>query len=145
VPLVLVVMNIVYAAGAYPVGVLADTGRQRRLLAMGLLVLCFADVVLASATGVAGALFGAALWGLHMAFTQGLLSALVADTAPPDLRGTAFGLFNLLTGFALLAASLIAGHLWDAVGARSTFLGGAWFAGAALLGLLVLPVGRRHA
>ncbi len=139
VPLVLVIMNIVYSAGAYPVGVLADIGSRRRLLAIGLLVLVVADLVLAYAQGVLGSLAGAALWGLHMAFTQGLLAALVADSAPAELRGTAFGLFNLLTGVALLIASILAGRLWDTVGARGTFLGGALFAGIALAGMLLLP------
>ena len=77
------------------------------------------------------------LWGLHMGFSQGLLSALIADTAPPELRGTAFGMFNLMTGVALLAASIIAGTLWDAVGPQATFLAGAGFAILALMGLML--------
>jgi MFS family permease len=143
VPLVLVVMNVVYASGAYPAGVLADTGGRRRLLASGLLILVAADILLAFARGVGGALAGAALWGLHMAFTQGLLATLVADSAPPELRGTAFGLFNLLTGAALLVASVVAGRLWDTIGARGTFLGGALFAGIALIGLFGMASHRR--
>jgi len=135
VPVVLVVMNLVYSCGAYPVGVLADSGGRRRLLISGLLILVLADLVLAYAQGVGGALAGAALWGLHMAFTQGLLAALVADHAPAELRGTAFGVFNLLTGVALLAASILAGRLWDLIGARGTFLAGAMFAAVALGGL----------
>jgi MFS family permease len=128
-------MNLVYSCGAYPVGVLADSGGRRRLLISGLLILVLADLVLAYAQGVGGALAGAALWGLHMAFTQGLLAALVADHAPAELRGTAFGVFNLLTGVALLAASILAGRLWDLIGARGTFLAGAMFAAVALGGL----------
>jgi MFS family permease len=139
IPLVLVVMNAVYAAGAYPAGVLADNGDRRRVLLIGLMILVLADLVLAYAPGVAGALAGAALWGLHMAFTQGLLATLVADSAPHELRGTAFGVFNLLTGAALLVASIVAGRLWDIVGARGTFLAGAAFAVLALLGLLAFP------
>jgi MFS family permease len=142
VPLVLVVMNLVYAAGAYPAGVLADSGDRRRVLAIGLMVLVLADLILAFCPGVGGALGGAALWGLHLAFTQGLLAALVADCAPPELRGTAFGMFNLLTGAALLAASVVAGRLWDTVGARGTFLAGALLAVIALLGLSALPAPR---
>jgi MFS family permease len=138
VPVVLVVMNLVYASGAYPAGVLADSGDRRRVLVIGLLILVLADLTLAFAPGIAGALGGAALWGLHLAFTQGLLATLVADCAPPELRGTAFGVFNLLTGAALLAASVLAGRLWDTVGARGTFLVGALFAAIALLGLIVL-------
>jgi MFS family permease len=141
VPLVLVVMNLVYATAAYPAGVLADHGGRRRGLLAGLMVLVLADLVLAFAPGVGGALSGAALWGLHLALTQGLLAALIADTAPPELRGTAFGVFNLLTGVALLAASVVAGRLWDTVGARGTFLCGALLAALALIGLLAI---RRH-
>jgi MFS family permease len=139
VPLVLVVMNLVYASGAYPAGVLADRGGRRRLLAIGLLVLVLADLVLAFTAGIGAALGGAALWGLHLAFTQGLLATLVADSAPAELRGTAFGMFNLLTGAALLAASIVAGRLWDTTGARGTFLAGALFATLALIGLFALP------
>jgi MFS family permease len=141
VPLVLVVMNLIYATAAYPAGVLADEGGRRRGLVAGLMILVLADLVLAFAPGVGGALSGAALWGLHLALTQGLLAALIADTAPPELRGTAFGLFNLLTGIALLAASVVAGRLWDTVGARGTFLGGALLAALALIGMLAI---RRH-
>ena len=138
VPLVMVVMNLVYATGAFPAGVLADGGNRHRVMVAGLLILIAADLVLAYAPGVGGALAGAALWGLHMAFTQGLLATLVADTAPPELRGTAFGMFNLLTGGAILAASIVAGRLWDTVGARGTFLAGALLAATALLGLLAI-------
>jgi MFS family permease len=98
--------------------------------------------MLAFTAGIGGALGGAALWGLHLAFTQGLLAALVADSAPPELRGTAFGMFNLLTGAALLAASVVAGRLWDTIGAGGTFLAGALFATLALLGLFALPAPR---
>ena len=135
VPLVLVVMNLVYASGSYPVGVIADTVDRRRVLGIGLMILVLADLTLAFAPGVGGALGGAALWGLHLAFTQGLLATLIADCAPADLRGTAFGVFNLITGVALLAASILAGRLWDTVGSRGTFLVGALLAAIALLGL----------
>ncbi len=138
VPAVLVLMNVVYAAGAYPAGALSDRIDRTTLLAAGLLVLIGADVALAVLPGLAGVFTGVALWGLHMALTQGLLAALVADTAPAPLRGTAFGFFNLLSGVALLAASVIAGALWDRVGPAGTFAGGAVFAALALLGLLAL-------
>ena len=137
VPAVLVVMNVFYSVAAYPAGVLADNGGRTKVLVIGLLLLIAADVVLAMAPGIAGILFGVALWGVHMGFTQGLLAALVADTAPPELRGTAFGVFNLMTGVALLAASVIAGLLWDKIGPHATFLAGAGFAVLALLGLLL--------
>jgi MFS family permease len=138
VPAVMVVMNVVYALAAYPAGVLSDNGSRVRVLVIGLLLLVAADVVLAFAPGIAAVAAGVALWGLHMGFTQGLLSALVADTAPPELRGTAFGMFNLLTGVALLVASIVAGALWDAVGPSGTFLAGAAFALIALCGLFAI-------
>ena len=136
VPLVMIVMNVVYASFAYPTGAAADRLRPRTLLLVGLAVLIVADLVLALAPSPLQALVGAALWGLHMAFTQGLLVKLVADTAPVDLRGTAFGVFNLVGGVALLLASVIAGALWNAYGASATFVAGAAFAAAAALGLL---------
>jgi MFS family permease len=136
VPLVMIVMNIFYAGAAYPAGAAADHMSQRTLLAIGLLLLIAADGVLAWSTSPWMAFSGAALWGLHMAFTQGLLSKLVADTAPAALRGTAFGIFNLVSGGALLLASVIAGALWSAFGAPVTFLAGAGFATVAAIGLL---------
>lgn len=137
-PLVLVVMNAVYALAATPLGSLSDRMGRRPLLVAGLAVLILADLVLARAQSPWMALAGAGVWGLHMGFTQGLLSAVVADAAPERLRGTAFGVFNLATGAALLAASAIAGLLWSTIGPAATFLAGAGFAALALLGLLVL-------
>lgn len=135
VPLVMVAMNLVYAASAYPFGKLADRLSRRRLLALGLAVLIAADTVLALADGAAALLAGVALWGLHMGMTQGLLAALVADAAPADLRGTAFGVFNLVSGVAMLLASAVAGLLWDWLGSGATFTAGAAFAGLTLLAL----------
>lgn len=135
VPLVLIVMNLVYALTAYPLGALSDRVNRLWLLLLGCLVLVAADLVLALAGGLAGIFAGIALWGLHMGLTQGLLATLVADTAPPDLRGTAFGCFNLACGLALLAASAIAGALWQAYGPEATFLAGAGFTLLALPGL----------
>ena len=140
IPLVMVLMSVVYALAALPTGMLADRGHQRVLLSGGLLALIVADLLLAAAASVPQVLMGTALWGLHMGLTQGLLAALVADTAPQDLRGTAFGFFNLISGAALLIASGLAGWLWDAFGPALTFIAGAAFAGIALLGLLA----RRH-
>jgi MFS family permease len=136
VPAVLVVMNVVYSLAAYPAGVMADDGGRYRVLVLGVGLLVLADLVLAFAPGIGGVGVGVILWGLHMGFTQGLLATLVADTSPPELRGTAFGMFNLLTGGALLAASVVAGILWDTVGARATFTSGAVLATVALLGLV---------
>ena len=132
VPLVMVVMSLVYALTAYPFGKLSDAVSHGRLLGCGMAVLVVADLVLARATGVAALLAGVGLWGVHMGMTQGLLATMVADTAPDDLRGTAFGVFNLVAGLSMLLASGLAGWLWDAVGAAATFYVGAAMATAAL-------------
>lgn len=138
IPLVLVVMNIVYAASAYPMGELSDRLDRRSMLAAGFAVLIIADIVLAVAPGVWTVMLGVGLWGLHMGMTQGLLAALVADAAADDLRGTAFGLFNFVSGVALLLASLIAGFLWESVGPYATFLAGAAFTATGLFGTVAL-------
>ena len=136
VPLVLIAMNVVYAVFAYPAGIAADRVSARTLLLLGLTLLVAADLVLAAAATPALVIAGSTLWGAHMALTQGLLSKLVADTAPVHLRGTAFGIFNLASGIALLLASVIAGALWSGFGASATFLAGAAFAATTALGLL---------
>jgi len=138
VPLVMVAMNVVYTAVAYPAGLAADRGHRRALLVGGLAALIASDLVIGSFASVAGLGAGILLWGAHMGLTQGLLSTLVADAAPPDLRGTAFGVFNLVSGGALLAASVIAGWLWSTHGAPATFYTGAAFCALALAGLLAL-------
>ncbi len=134
-PVVMIVMNLLYAGAAYPAGAAADRWSARALLLLGLVLLIAADVVLALSISPLAVFAGSALWGLHMAFTQGLFSKLVADTAPADLLGTGFGIFNLVSGLALLLASVIAGSLWNAFGASATFLAGASFAAAAAFGL----------
>ena len=136
IPLIMIVMNVVYAAVAYPAGVAADRMHPRTLLVVGLGMLIVADMLLAAATSPRLAFIGAGLWGLHMALTQGLLSKLVADAAPDELRGTAFGMFNLVSGGAILLASVIAGSLWSAFGPSATFIAGAGFAALAAVGLL---------
>lgn len=142
VPLVMVAMNAVYALSAYPFGRLSDRVSHTRLLASGLVVLVAGDLVLALDGGWGVVLAGVALWGVHMGMTQGLLATLVADAAPADLRGTAYGFFNLVGGIATLAASALAGLLWDRLGPSSTFHAGAIFSVIALLGLAWRPVGR---
>lgn len=137
VPVIMIVMNVVYAVFAYPAGAAADRLSARTLLVFGLGVLVVADILLAMAASSWVAFLGAAFWGLHMAFTQGLLAKLVADTAPAELRGTAFGIFNLVSGGALLLASVIAGSLWSVFGASATFIAGASFAAVAAMGLLL--------
>lgn len=136
-PWVMVVMSVVYALAAYPAGVAADRGQGPYLLGAGIVLLIAADLVLARAGGPSTVLAGAALWGLHMGLTQGLLAALVAGAAPPDLRGTAFGAFNLVCGVALLVASVLAGWLWDAYGPALTFYVGAALTALAGVGLLL--------
>jgi MFS family permease len=136
VPLIMVVMNIVYALAAYPAGVMADrTGRQGVLIA-GIAFLIVADIILAMGSTVLPIMLGVVFWGLHMGFTQGLLATLVADTAPADLRGTAFGVFNFVIGIALLIASVVAGGLWDVYGPAATFFMGAALTAAALAGVV---------
>ncbi|MFN7183338.1 MAG: MFS transporter [Thermomonas haemolytica] len=136
IPLVMVAMNVIYAASAYPFGWLSDRVNHGALMAAGLLPLIAADLVLATGGGWSTVLFGVALWGIHMGMTQGLLATMVAERAPADLRGTAFGMFNLVSGGALLVASVLAGLLWDRFGAAATFHAGAAFGLLALLGLL---------
>jgi len=140
-PLVFVVMNLVYAATAYPIGKLADRMSHLKLLAAGLVLLVTADLVLALAQGLPAIALGVVLWGLHMGVTQGLLATMVAATAPAHLRGTAFGIFNLGCGMAMLVASVLAGFLWDTLGAAATFYAGAAFSVTALIlmGLVRVP------
>ncbi len=135
VPLVLVLMNVVYAFASYPAGALSDHANRVNILAVGFGFLVAADLVFAFTGGLGGTAIGVALWGLHMGFTQGLLASLVADTCPPELRGTAYGVFNLLTGVATLIASVLAGVLWDMEGSRATFFASAILTGVALVGL----------
>lgn len=136
VPLVLVIMGLAYSLSAYPIGVLSDRFDRVTILILGLLLLLAADLVLAFASGLVGLIVGVTLWGLHMGFTQGLLAALIAETAPAELRGTAFGMYNLITGVALLLASVTAGALWDVIGPQGTFLAGAGFVTLTLAGVL---------
>ncbi|MEJ2625158.1 MAG: MFS transporter [Pseudolabrys sp.] len=135
VPSVMVVMSLVYALSSWPAGALSDSIGRYRLLLSGFALLIVADLVLAFSNGVVAVMIGVALWGLHMGLTQGLLSALVADTAPEHLRGTAFGVFNLVSGLAMLAASIIAGGLWEVIGPDGTFIAGAVFTAIALAAL----------
>lgn len=139
VPLVMVAMNLIYAASAYPFGKLADRMSHGRLLMWGMLLLVLADLVLAASSHWLVVLLGVGLWGVHMGMTQGLLATMVADVAPADLRGTAYGFFNLMSGVAMLVASVLAGLLWDRLGAAFTF-----YAGAAFSLLTLFALGLRH-
>ena len=140
-PLVLVGMNAVYAVTAYPFGKLSDAMSRARLLAWGLAVLIVADVVLSYSNHWAWVSAGIVLWGLHMGMTQGLLATMVADTAPEDLRESAYGFFNLVSAIALLVASTVAGLVWDRLGASYTFIAGILFCVAALI---MIGVGQYH-
>jgi MFS family permease len=142
VPLVMVAMNVVYMLSAYPFGKLSDSMDHLRLLVIGLAFLVFADLVLAQSNHWPAVLLGVALWGLHMGMTQGLLAVMVAHTAPANLKGTAFGFFNLISGIAMLFASIVAGMLWDRFGAAATFYSGASFSVAAAV--LIIGGGRRR-
>jgi MFS family permease len=144
VPLVMVAMNVVYALAAYPFGKLSDRVSHSRLLAGGLLVLIAADLVLAASSHWSTLLGGVALWGIHLGMTQGLLATMVADTAPADLRGTAFGFFNLVSGLAMLVASLVAGLLWDFLGAAFTFYAGTAFCLVTLVAVAWRPSSARQ-
>ncbi|MGG4774884.1 MFS transporter [Paenalcaligenes sp. Me52] len=137
-PIVLVLMSLAFSVSAYPAGALSDRINRISVLGIGLTLLIAADVVIALVPGLTGLLVGVVLWGLHMGFTQGLFAALIADCAPTELRGTAFGMFNLLTGIALFIASVVAGLLWDVVGFQGTFLVGAGFAVLTAVGLVAL-------
>jgi MFS family permease len=138
-PAVLIAMNLVYAACAYPFGKLADKVSHTQLLAWGVVLLIAADALLAYSNQGVWVWAGIGLWGLHMAMTQGLLATMVADTAPDDLRGTAYGFFNLVSGLAMLIASGLAGWLWDQWGAPFTFMAGIVFSVLALLLLGLRP------
>jgi MFS family permease len=138
VPAVMIVMNVVYAVVSYPAGALSDRFGRHGILFVGIGMLVVADLILAFGVTVRSVLIGVVFWGLHMGLTQGLLSALVADAAPQDLRGTAFGVFNVASGVAMLIASVLAGALWDVYGARMTFLAGAAFTAAAMGCLMVV-------
>lgn len=137
-PAVLVLMALAYSLSAYPAGVLSDRVGRRGVLMAGLGLLIAADLLLALLPGWGGLALGVAAWGLHLGFSQGIFSAMIADSAPANLRGTAFGLFNLLTGAALLIASVVAGLLWESAGFQATFLVGAGFAVTTLAGLTLL-------
>lgn len=137
VPLVMVVMSLFYALSAYPAGVLSDRVNKNYLLSIGLVLLALADLVLAQADSSIVVMLGVGLWGLHMGFTEGILATMVANATPQELKGTAFGLFNFVTGVFMLLASIIAGWLWDNAGAEMTFYAGAGFSVLALILLLL--------
>jgi MFS family permease len=139
IPGVMVVMSLTYSLSAYPAGVLSDRWDRRALLACGLVLLIAADVLLGAGSSMLTLFAGVAVWGLHMGFTQGILAAMVAESAPPSLRGTAFGVFNLASGVCMLLSSAIAGWLWDRSGAPATFFAGAAIAVIPLVMCVLAP------
>jgi MFS family permease len=145
VPLVMVVMAIFYALSAYPAGWLSDRISRTKLLCMGMGLLILADLVIAGSGSIITMMLGVALWGLHMGFSQGILASLVADTAPLDLKGTAFGIFNLVSGVCMLIASVLAGAIWQGMGSVNTFLAGALLAATALFLLIAVERSRGRA
>jgi MFS family permease len=140
VPLVLVAMSVVYALSSWPSGSFSDRYGRRALFVVGVLVLVLADGVLALATGPVGVFAGAALWGLHLGMTQGVLSAMIVDASGAQRRGTAFGVYGLASGVGLLVASVVAGAVWDGWGGHSTFaLGGVLAALTLAAAMLWMP------
>jgi MFS family permease len=144
-PAALVVMSAAYALSAYPAGRLADRVDPRTLLACGLGLLVAADLLLAARPSIVTVGAGVAVWGLHMGFTQGILAAMVAEASPSALRGTAFGVFNLIAGVCMLLASAMAGWLWDRYGAPVTFMTGAVLAALPLALCVLIPRRARQA
>jgi MFS family permease len=134
----MVVMNVAYALSSYPVGSRSDRMDRRHLIAAGCGVLILSDLVLAHGRSITHVLIGVILWGVHMGVTQGLFAAMVADAVPPRRRGTAFGIFNLAGGIAMLIASIVAGALGHRDGPTATFDMGAALTIAALLGAITL-------
>jgi len=137
-PLTLAIFNLAYVALAYPAGALSDRMQPRSILIAGMIVLIAGDMVLARTSNFAGLVVGTALWGAHMALTQGIFSRMIADSAPEELRATSFGAFYFVTGIGTLLASLGAGWLWDGQGPESTFLTSAGVAAAAVALLVLL-------
>jgi MFS family permease len=138
IPAVLVIMSLFYSLAAYPAGLLSDRVDRQHVLIVGTLFLVAADLVLAWLPTIGGLALGTSLWGLHMGFSQGLLTALIADEAPAQLRGTAYGIFNLLCGVMMLLASALAGYLWESFSPETTFLAGAGVGAVALIGLFAV-------
>jgi MFS family permease len=136
VPVILIVMNTIYSLSAYPVGILSDRSSRTKVLLAGVFFLLVADLALGLANGLWMLALGVVFWGLHMGFTQGVFATMIADTIPAELRGTAYGVFNLVCGITILLASAIAGVLWDTFGSAAPFYAGAIFTGGALIGLL---------
>jgi len=142
-PLTLAIFNLAYVALAYPAGILSDRMSPRSILMAGMAALIAGNVILAETGNFLGLVIGTALWGAHMALTQGIFARMIADSAPEELRATSFGAFWFVTGIATLFASLGAGWLWDRQGSSATFLTSAAIAAAALAMLSLLENERR--
>lgn len=143
VPLLLAAVNLVAAPVSFPAGRLSDRIGRRHLVMSGFAVLVAAQLVLTVTDGPIGVLVGALFWGLHLGMTQGVLAAMIVDHAPADLRGTAFGVFHVASGLAVLVGSFGAGWIWDQLGSTTMFATAAAIGVAGLAALVISSVGRR--
>jgi MFS family permease len=139
-PMALVVMNLVSVPLTPIAGIWSDRVGRNRVIGLGFLLLIASHMAMALATGPMLVWIGAGIWGVHLALTQGIFSALVADHAPAHLRGTAFGVFNLAAGIAIFVGSAAMGFAWDQLGAGTAF---ALAAAVNALGLVLFPLSRK--
>lgn len=140
-PMIIVVLSCIYAAGSYPAGAAADRVSPRTLLLVGLSFLIAADLVIGLGHSILPVFVGGALWGCHLALTQGVFSKIVAEFTPSDLRGTGFAIFDLGRGIAFVIANTVAGYWWKASGPSATFFSAAAFA---TIGGVGLAIATRH-
>ncbi len=139
VPLVMVIQNIMAFASAFPAGWLSDRIGRRILLGVGFSITVGANLLLACTTTKLCVLGGVALWGLQLGINQSLLVAKVADTAPEELRGTAFGLYYFSIGVALFISNYVAGWLSTKYGSEMIFYVSAGVAAFAVACVTFIP------
>lgn len=140
-PLLIVGMDLVHAGIAYPIGRMANRNNLNTLLLRGILVLVVTNVVFITTQSVVGVAIASMLAGLHVGMTQGILSTLVAESTPAELRGTAFAIYYFSAGIAVLIGNTLAGKLSDLLGTTGCFVGGLAFTVLASL-LLFIRIGR---
>jgi len=136
IPMTVVLMNIAFSLSSYPFGKLADKLNPMKLLALGMVLLALANLLFAYAANYRILAAGIVLFGMHLGATQGIFSTIISEIAPSEVRATAFGIFNFFSGLALLASGLVAGSLWEYMGAQYCFGGGVVFA---LITLCLIP------
>ncbi len=136
IPMAVVLMNITFSLSSYPFGKLADKLNPMKLLALGMVLLALANLLFAYAENYRILAAGIVLFGMHLGATQGIFSTIISEIAPSEVRATAFGIFNFFSGLALLASGLVAGSLWEYMGAQYCFGGGVVFA---LITLSLIP------